>query len=168
MLRAGSLLALLIAFGCAGRATSTNEAGGANAMAGSSATGASAGSGGASGGASDAGAGVSGQGCPFSCPAPFFGLQLLVTTSGGHPVPDVQATLSGPATIKMSCSAEADGSVCSPQQGGPEGSYSLEVLAPQFQTVTVDATVSYASTPGCGCRGATIEPSTVILYPMRL
>jgi hypothetical protein len=62
----------------------------------------------------------------------------------------------------------ANGSLCFPKMGGPAGSCSLQVAAPQFQTVVVDATVTFTDTAGCGCGGATLEPSVVALYPMRL
>jgi hypothetical protein len=45
------------------------------------------------------------------------------------------------------------------------GTYSLAVTAPGFQTANVTATVTMSSADGCGCVGATMQPSTVNLEP---
>ncbi|HEY4156579.1 MAG TPA: PEGA domain-containing protein, partial [Polyangiaceae bacterium] len=75
---------------------------------------------------------------------------------------------SGPVTVELSCSTASDGATCFPTQGGPEGSYSLRVVAPGFGPLTTNVTVTYTPSVGCGCGGATLEPSTVTVNPVRL
>jgi hypothetical protein len=170
-MRSIAILGLVLAVGCAGKAATLAEVGGGSSESGGTAGDVSAGatsvSGGATGNAS-AGAFDAGKCAPVECPAQFFGVQLVVTSSGGDgQLMGVQATLSGPATIPMSCTAEMDGTFCYPKMGGPEGSYMLEVTAPGFQSVTVPATATFTPAPGCGCGGATLDPSAVILNPLR-
>jgi hypothetical protein len=185
------MLGLVLVLGCAGRATSVAEVGGAssasggatgdaaagatsvsggaggNASAGASTGGASAGA--TSAGNTSAGAFDAGTCAPVECPAQFFGLQLVVTSSvGDGQLMGVQAALSGPATIPMSCGAEMDGTFCYPKMGGPEGNYTLQVTAPGFQSVTVPATATFTPAPRCGCGGATLDPSTVTLNALPL
>jgi hypothetical protein len=161
------LLGFLVALGCAGRATSVAEVGGASSASGSGAGGDSAGAaaGGASAGTSDAG----GAPCEFHCPSPFLELQLAVMSSAGiGEVSGVQATLSGPVTVPLNCGGFAGTTYCSPTEGGPAGSYSLEVTAPGFGPQTVNATVTFTPAQRCGCASASLDPSLVTLNPTRL
>jgi hypothetical protein len=172
MRRSIALLGLLSALGCAGRATSVAEAGGASSASGgatggsggSTTTSASAGAGG------NASAGASGPepGCSLSCPAPFFALHLAVNSSGSssNALTNVQATLSGPATVVLVCETQIETTLCFATESGPEGNYSLQVTAPGFQSVTMAATVTFAPGPGCGCATATLQPTGVVLFPL--
>jgi hypothetical protein len=162
IVRSLALLGLLLVIGCAGRATRVDGMGGASSVSGG-ATGVDD----ADAGSAKLDAGSDASCPPLLCPSPFVGIRLVVSTFEGGPVSEVRATLSGPITVKLSCTPEADGTFCSPTDGGPEGSYSLEVTAPEFQPVDVAATVTFAH-PACGCGGATLQPSAVIIYPMRL
>jgi hypothetical protein len=179
-MRSIAMLVFLL-LGCAGRATSSAEAGGGSLASGGTTGDAGAGatsvSGGAAGNASagasagGASASASGQGavqCESACPSPLLGIQLAVMSSAGPgEVSGVQATLAGPVTVHLSCSSFAQTTSCFPTAGGPEGSYVLQVTAPGFAPVAVDATVMFTPAQGCGCGFATLEPSLVTLNPLR-
>ncbi len=77
---------------------------------------------------------------------------------------DVEATLTGPATEMMKCEPNGTATTCTwPFEPAITGNYSLEVKAPGFQPANVDATISVAPDPKCGCTEATMKPSEVIL-----
>jgi hypothetical protein len=76
----------------------------------------------------------------------------------------VQATLTGPVTVTMSCAPQGSQTSCMwPYQlVVTAGTYALQVSAPGYQTTTVQAEVTL--TPGtCGCTASSFEPSTVVL-----
>jgi len=108
--------------------------------------------------------------CPnVLCHAPF--VDLLVTDAAdGGAVSGVQATLSGPTTVFISCSLNGNVTLCIGEWQGAidAGGYALQVAAPGFQTAAVPATVTVGSPPDshCGCYGASLTPSTVALSPL--
>jgi hypothetical protein len=174
-MRAVTLFGLLVAFGCAGRAASvtgpvgasagSTAAGGAGAGLVAVGRGAGASAGGASG---DGSAGASGDGeggepCPFSCPAP--NLAIAVQPPGGGMVPGAEATLTGPATVTLSCGPNGPKWTGCFSEPGPviAGTYSLLVTAPGFESIDVTATVTTES--DCGCTFAALEPPEVTLTP---
>jgi hypothetical protein len=112
------------------------------------------------------------NGCPRSCPAAVLGLGIVVyagVDGGAGPISGVEASLTGPATITLSCEPSGNGNpaamVCFWPLGGPfiEGTYSLVVTAPGFRSRELSATFSLAN--GRCCPGAKLEPSTVTLDP---
>ena len=111
------------------------------------------------------------SGCPRTCPGPFLGLGIGVYAAvNGVAVGGVEATLMGPTTVALSC--EPSGNVpaatsCFWPLGATfvEGTYTLLVAAPGFQSKEVGATLSLPPASRCGCSGASIEPSTVTLDP---
>jgi hypothetical protein len=111
------------------------------------------------------------SGCPRSCPGPFLALGIGVYAAvDGVAVSGVEATLMGPTTISMSCEPSTNvpaATSCFWPLGGTfvEGSYTLLVAAPGFQSKELSATLSLTPASRCGCSGATIEPSTVTLDP---
>jgi len=114
-----------------------------------------------------AGTNDAGQACPFGCPATSATATVAVTTMPAMAVTGVQATLTGPVSGTMSCEPNFDAILCS-WPGGvavTPGTYSLEVSAPGYQTMTVliDVTIS---PPTCGCTFAQLQPSTVMLTPV--
>jgi hypothetical protein len=110
--------------------------------------------------------------CPRSCPAAVLGLGIVVyagVDGGAGPISGVEAKLTGPATVTLSCEPSGNGNpaavVCFWPLGGPftEGTYSLVVMAPGFRSRELSATFSL--TKGACCPGAMLEPSTVTLDP---
>ena len=99
---------------------------------------------------------------------PYVTIYLDVSAaSDAGAISGVEATLSGPAMVTMSCDQRGAVTVCrwpSDIYTVTAGSYSLAVSAPGFQTANVSATVTLGTTD-CGCVPATLEPSTVILDP---
>jgi len=70
----------------------------------------------------------------------------------------VEAVLSGPTTIIMSCDQSGH---CGYFGYVPAGSYTLQVTAPGFQAANVPATLTVDSSR-C-CPGTTLQPSTLTL-----
>lgn len=108
-----------------------------------------------------------GNSCPeVECPATYLGISLDVTAPDAGAVA-AAATLSGPAAVTMSCHQSGATTVCMWPGGAPvtAGTYSLQVTAPGFQTANVSVTVTTSSADGCGCPGASMQPSTVTLEP---
>jgi hypothetical protein len=110
----------------------------------------------------------SSEACPPTCPAAWVGVAFSVTSSADGGAPSgVQATLSGPATVTMSCqpSPRGDGTSCQWPMATPltTGSYALQVTAPGFRAANVNATV--ATVADSCCPGATMQPSGVALDP---
>jgi len=108
--------------------------------------------------------------CPHSCPAKWILVNRLAVTAAmnGGAVTGVQATLTGPATVVLSCQAQDNGTAAScTWPSGPviAGSYSLELTAPGFQSMNLSTTVTGVSDPQCGCDSATMQPSAVTLNP---
>lgn len=110
--------------------------------------------------------------CPPSCPAAVLGLGIVVyagVDGGAGLISGVEATLTGPATVTLSCEPSGNGNPaamsCFWPLGGPftEGTYALVVTAPGFRSRELSATFSL--TKGACCPGAKIEPSTVTLDP---
>ena len=113
------------------------------------------------------GSSAEGAPCPFSCPATYSGVTLVVNAAAdGGVVSGVEATLSGPTTETMSCEPNGTATLCT-WSSGPvtAGTYSLLVTAPGFQSASLSATVTVAADPHCGCVGATLQPSMVTLDP---
>ena len=105
--------------------------------------------------------------CPGSCPAAYAGIYLGVTaaTDGGA-MSSVEATLSGPTTVTMSCESRGTVTDCIwPSAPLTTGNYSLQVTAPGFQSANVSATLAVTHDPRCGCDQATLQPSAVTLDP---
>ncbi len=121
-----------------------------------------------SGGKNDAGTG--GSSCGWGgCLASYVTIGLDVSSAGdGGAISGIEATLSGPAMVTMSCEPSSNVPtvvVCRwPTYDVTAGSYSLLVTAPGFQPANVSATVTL-TTSSCGCVYAALEPSTVILNP---
>jgi len=105
--------------------------------------------------------------CPYSPP----GIVVYGGADGGAgAVSDVEATLTGPTTVTMSCapSASVPTATSCLWPGGTAvtpGTYSLVVAAPGYRSKEVTATVSLVPASHCGCPGVRIEPSTVTLDP---
>ena len=95
------------------------------------------------------------------------GLDVSSADDGGA-ISGIEATLSGPAMVTMSCEPSSNVPtvvVCRwPTYDVAAGSYSLLVTAPGFQPANVSATVTL-TTSGCGCVYAGLQPSAVILDP---
>ena len=101
------------------------------------------------------------------CGTPAAGIVLLVTAAtGGGAVIGVQATLSGPATLTLSCEPGMTATSCS-LGSGPliEGSYSLRVTAPGFREADLGATITFSPPASCECASAKLEPSSLTLDP---
>jgi hypothetical protein len=101
--------------------------------------------------------------CPFGCPADHFFLEVTGAPGGGS-LTGVEATLSGPMSLAMTCSSGTEAS-CSFTGGVFSGSYTLQVTAPGFQAANVPATLTVA-TDKCGCQATTFQPSQVTLNPL--
>ena len=99
-------------------------------------------------------------GCPTLCSTADVLLYVTGAPDGGFAT-GIEATLSGPTTITMSC----DWYHCSGRGAVTEGNYTLRVTAPGFQVVNVPATVTVTTTSHCGCPSATLQPSTLTLNP---
>ena len=108
-----------------------------------------------------------GDACPPTCPGPLLGIGLVVKSAAqAGPVDGVNATLSGPTTNTLACASNGMGTGCTLTSGAlPDGDYLLEVTAPGFHPAQVAATVTTSSAATCGCRGATLLPSTITLEP---
>jgi hypothetical protein len=80
-------------------------------------------------------------------------------------VSGVQATLTGPVTVTMSCEPTASGTACRwpSQVAVTAGTYSLQVSAPGYQPTLVQAEVTLKNPEECGCTSSSFEPSTVPL-----
>jgi hypothetical protein len=92
-----------------------------------------------------------------------------MSSTGIGEVSGVRATLlGGSVTVPLSCSGFAGTTYCFPTEGGPEGVYLLEVMAPGFQTAVVSITVTFTPSQGCGCASASANPSMVTINPTRL
>ena len=77
---------------------------------------------------------------------------------------EVQATLESSTGERRTFSCElARETVCF-LTVGEGGSYSLEVTAPGFRSVSVPATITYGVGQAC-CPGAIMEPARVTLEP---
>lgn len=95
----------------------------------------------------------------YVCPVSFY-LEVTGPTDGGA-LNGVEAVLSGPKTIIMSC--DPSGS-CGYFGNVPSGDYTLKVTAPEFQTTEVPATLEVVLAE-CGCPAGIIEPSALTLSP---
>jgi len=102
-----------------------------------------------------------GCGGPAPCPGPLpecpYYVTLTVSTPDGGAARGVQATISGAA---LSCTPTATGASCS---GSPVLPGPLQVTAPGFQPIDVNAIGMTTPAPRCGCGGFTLEPSNVTL-----
>ena len=85
-----------------------------------------------------------------------------VTTSPAMVVSGVQATLTGPVTVTMSCKPRGAQTACMwpINLDVTAGTYALQVSAPGYQTTIVQAEVTMTAET-CGCTGTSFEPSTV-------
>jgi hypothetical protein len=105
--------------------------------------------------------------CPHSCPGPSLGLGIVVH-GGSAALTGVDATLSGPMTVTLSCetSTQAGAASCFWPLGTPltAGTYTMLVSAPGFRSSEISVTVSM-SVGRCGCSWGDIQPSTVTLVP---
>ena len=103
-------------------------------------------------------------GCPTSCSTANVTLDVTGAADGGV-VTGIEATLSGPTTMTMSCEPRGTETVCSYQGEVTTGSYTLQVTAPGFQAANVPATVTVTPGSQCACPSATLQPSTLTLNP---
>jgi hypothetical protein len=104
--------------------------------------------------------------CPSADPTPFGDIELKVTGADGGPVDGVQASLSAESfNLPMHCNSNATATYCSPTGGGSPGSYLLEIKAPGFEDLTVDAVVVFKDIK-CG-ETASMTPSAVTLTPVK-
>jgi hypothetical protein len=94
------------------------------------------------------------SGPPPECP---YYVVLTVSIPGGGAISGVQATISGAA---LSCGPTATGASC---LGSPALPGQLQVTAPGFQPVEVNATGMMTPASSCGCPGFTLKPSNVTL-----
>lgn len=101
------------------------------------------------------------------CPASYIEISLAVAAPDGGAVSGVAATLSGPEAVTLLCQSSGTAALCTWPAPTPvtAGSYALQVTAPGFQPANVSATVTTSSGDGCGCPGASMQPSTVTLDP---
>ena len=83
---------------------------------------------------------------------------MFSTTDGGV-VSGIEATLTGPPTISMSC----DGYRCSYYGEEAAGGYTLHVSAPGFEAASVPATIRVTALQ-CGVY-ATLEPGRLVINP---
>jgi hypothetical protein len=99
------------------------------------------------------------------CLVPHITLDVSAAADAGA-LSNVEANLLGPTPTVLDC--EPVGSIVQcqwPSYDVIEGIYSLSVTASGFQTVNVSVTLALTGPSSCGCVGATVEPSTVILNP---
>ena len=104
--------------------------------------------------------------CPVGCPSVEADISFAVTdATDGGPVNGVQATLSGPTTVTMTCQVAGKVTICSwPYVPVTVGNYSLDVSAPGFQPVTVQASVKVTKPdPSCACQQGTLKPLALTL-----
>jgi hypothetical protein len=105
--------------------------------------------------------------CPHSCPSPTLGLGIVVH-GGPAALTGVDATLSGPTTVTLSCQAstQVGAASCFWPLSTPltAGAYTMVVNAPGFRSSETSVTVSM-SDDRCGCSWGDIQPSTVTLVP---
>ena len=87
-----------------------------------------------------------------------------VTTSPAMVVSGVQATLTGPVTVTMSCKPRGAQTACMWPINlvVTAGTYALQVSAPGYQTTTEQAEITM-TTGMCGCTGTSFEPAGVAL-----
>ena len=73
----------------------------------------------------------------------------------------VQATLTGPVTVTMSCESRGAQTACMwpVNLAVTAGTYALQVSAPGYQTTTEQAEVTMTAGM-CGCTGTSFEPAT--------
>ena len=115
--------------------------------------------------ASACGGGGGGQPCPGSCPATYLTASVIVSTTPGVALSDVQAMLTGPETETMSCQPNFSAILCDwPPVPFTPGTYTLQVSAPGYQPISVPVLVTVSPTT-CGCTFGSITPSTVSLSP---
>jgi hypothetical protein len=95
--------------------------------------------------------------CPSSAPHCPYGIVLTVSAPDGGPLSGVQATLSG---VAFSCASTATGASC---EGSGPAPGPLQVMAPGFKSVDLNATVTTTPAPSCGCPGFKLDPSNVTL-----
>jgi hypothetical protein len=99
------------------------------------------------------------------CLLPHVTLDVSAAAEAGA-LSNVEVNLSGPTPATLDC--EPVGTIVQclwPSYDVIEGSYSVSVTAPGFTTVDVSVTITLTGPSSCGCVGATLEPSTVILEP---
>jgi hypothetical protein len=100
-----------------------------------------------------------------SYPAPTF---RLVSSAGPVTISDATLKVSGPNAgddLTPHCDSSAAGASCS-WQTPHAGSYTLQIEAPGFRTVTVDATVTLHHGSACpSCDSATVAPEKITLDP---
>ena len=102
--------------------------------------------------------------CPGrKCPD---GADVRVMTSTFAQVNGVEATLTGAGslTVTMRCEILSETTLCSwpPEVRALDGTYSLQVAAPGFQSVNVTVSVTVSSDP-CGCQVTRFVPNLVVL-----
>ena len=108
----------------------------------------------------------------LECPIPEVVLAVQATTDGGV-VDGAQVDFAGEsngAFGEMTCVPRSDSTLCaSVTTSMDEGSYTIRVSAPGYQSEEFQATVTDLAPPpsGCGgCPSAQISPPTVTLVPM--
>lgn len=99
-----------------------------------------------------------------TCVLPAEEVFFEVTTSPAMVPSGVQATLTGPVTVTMSCKPRGAQTACMwpINLNVTAGTYALQVSAPGYQTTTVQAEVTMTAGM-CGCTETSFEPSTVPL-----
>jgi len=97
-------------------------------------------------------------GCPTTSSKAYITLDVFSATDGGV-VTGIEAALTGPPTISMSC----DGYRCSYYGEEVAGGYTLHVSAPGFEAASVPATIRVTSLQ-CGVY-VTLEPGRLVLNP---
>ena len=97
------------------------------------------------------------------CPQVSTGAEFELLTSPAMMVNGAQATLTGPVTDTLLCNADPWGASCQWSGTTPvtAGTYTLQVVAPGYQTVTAQVTLTISS--ACGCTDVNVAPSSVSL-----
>jgi PEGA domain len=101
----------------------------------------------------------------LDCPATPYGADVVVLTTPTMTVKDIRAVVAGPATETLVCQA-VDGFLRCMWPPGVvvvPGTYSLQVSAAGYQTMTTQVEVTGEPLDMCGCLQDSITPSSVIL-----
>jgi hypothetical protein len=103
--------------------------------------------------------------CPrLLCPAASVDVVVRSSADAGA-IDGVQATLTGPTTVTLSCAHDSGPTSCDWRGTIVPGSYTLQITAPGFTATSVAATITVPPQQPCGCASATIQPSEVTLDP---